>query len=123
MIYSLAGGSKSGKSLFAQRIACSMPAPHYYVATMRPHDAEDEARIAKHIRRARRLGFAPSSSRSGSRTSSPAATPAGTILLDSVTALLANEMFPPDGTADPDAPARVEADCWRWRASGRISSS
>ena len=34
----------------------------------------------------------------------------GTVLLDSVTALLANEMFSIDGSVDQDAPARV-ADC------------
>ena len=48
MIYYLAGGSKSGKSMLAQRIVRAMPGPHYYVATMRPKDAEDDARIEKH---------------------------------------------------------------------------
>jgi adenosylcobinamide kinase/adenosylcobinamide-phosphate guanylyltransferase len=31
------------------------------------------------------------------------------ILLDSVTALLSNEMFPPSGAPDPDSPGRVAA--------------
>jgi adenosylcobinamide kinase/adenosylcobinamide-phosphate guanylyltransferase len=109
MIYSLAGGSKSGKSLFAQRIACSMPAPHYYVATMRPHDAEDEARIAKHIDARAGWGFRTVEQPERIEDVLSRCDAGGTILLDSVTALRANELFPPAGPADPDAPARVEA--------------
>ena len=37
-------------------------------------------------------------------------------LVDSVTALLANEMFRPDGSFDPDAPRRVCADLLRFAA-------
>ena len=36
--------------------------------------------------------------------------------MDSVTALLANEMFRPDGSFDPDAPHRVCADLLRFAA-------
>ena len=50
----ISGGAKNGKSMFAQRAAKEMAeekgAPLYYVATMIPHDEEDEARIARHIR-------------------------------------------------------------------------
>ena len=45
--------------------------------------------------------------------------PRGVFLLDSVTALLSNEMFREDGTMDPSAPERVAEDCTAFaRATG-----
>lgn len=51
------GGAASGKSAFAERLACSLPGPHAYVATMRHGDAETEARIARHLRMREGKGF------------------------------------------------------------------
>ena len=66
----------------------------YYWATMTPRDSEDRARIRRHIADRDGWGF-QTIERS---TDLPAALPQidsrGVILLDSVTALLANEMFP-----------------------------
>ena len=57
----ISGGAKNGKSMFAQRAAKEMAeekgARLYYVATMIPHDEEDEARIARHIREREGWGF------------------------------------------------------------------
>ena len=47
----ISGGCKNGKSMLAQNLAKKLAgdAPMYYIATMIPHDKEDNARIAKHI--------------------------------------------------------------------------
>lgn len=43
------GGSASGKSAFAERLAVEyQKGPKLYIATMKPYDAECEARIRKH---------------------------------------------------------------------------
>ena len=49
MTYFLSGGSKSGKSMLAQQISKSLPAPHYYLATLRPTDEEDRAIVRRHL--------------------------------------------------------------------------
>ena len=53
------GGSSSGKSMYAQRLARSLAGtrPLYYLATMEPRDAEDHARVAKHRRERAGWGF------------------------------------------------------------------
>ena len=57
MTYFLSGGSKSGKSMLAQRIARSLPAPHYYLATLRPTDEEDRAFVRRHLKERDGWGF------------------------------------------------------------------
>ncbi len=42
------GGSASGKSAFAEKIACSLPTPHIYLATMRPFGEDGRRRVARH---------------------------------------------------------------------------
>ena len=108
MIYYLAGGTKSGKSMLAQRIARAMPGPHYYVATMRPADAEDDARIAKHLADRAGWGFLTAEQPEHICGLLDTCDRDGAFLMDSVTALLSNEMFATDGTIDLTAPARVE---------------
>ena len=116
----VSGGAKNGKSMYAQKKAKEMAEreglPLFYIATMIPHDDEDEARIARHrkeragwgfetIECGRDLGGLVGSGNEGGQI------PEGIFLLDSVTALLGNEMFGEDGSVDPDAPARVAGDC------------
>ena len=93
----ISGGSKSGKSLLAQRIARAGGPTRYYVATMIPSDAEDEARVRRH--REERAGWGFQTLECGRDILSllDLADPGGSFLLDSVTALLANEMFTPKG--------------------------
>ncbi len=104
----LSGGCKNGKSTLAETCVCRLadPGRRYYLATMIPHDAEDEERIRRH--RAARAGKGFQTVECGrDLLRQVAATDGrGAYLLDSVTALLANEMFP-DGAADPGAPERV----------------
>ncbi|MBQ7874533.1 MAG: bifunctional adenosylcobinamide kinase/adenosylcobinamide-phosphate guanylyltransferase [Oscillospiraceae bacterium] len=91
----ISGGAKNGKSMFAQEIAKKLSSEGHlwYLATMEPHDDEDLARIARH--RDERAGW-------GFRTAEWGRNIAlhceeidckGTYLVDSVTALLSNEMF------------------------------
>lgn len=68
MNYFLSGGAKNGKSSLAQQIVCAQGGPHYYLATMIPHDDEDWLRIRRHLETARDWAFRPSNAE---RTFSP----------------------------------------------------
>lgn len=108
MNYFLSGGAKNGKSSLAQRIVCAQPGPRYYLATMIPHDDEDLLRIRRHIDDRAGLGFTTVECGTDILSALGRMDPGGAVLLDSVTALLSNEMFRADGTLDADAPERLE---------------
>jgi adenosylcobinamide kinase/adenosylcobinamide-phosphate guanylyltransferase len=103
----ISGGCKNGKSTYAQHIVRAMGAPLYYVATMIPHDDEDRARIVRHIDELAGWGFETIECGSGILDCLSRADANGAFLLDSVTALLSNEMFLPDGAVDQSAPGRI----------------
>lgn len=105
----ISGGCKNGKSYFAQRAAQAMGRPLYYLATMISTGAEDDARIARHIRERAGWGFETLEQGRDILQSLERADVRGSFLLDSVTALLANEMFCGD-SFDPSAPERVAAE-------------
>ena len=119
MTYFLSGGSKSGKSMLAQKIAKSLPAPHYYLATLRPTDAEDRAIVARHLQERDGWGFTTLECACGILSALELAPENGTFLLDSVTALLANEMFRPDGSVDLTAGKRLANDLVRFSQLAR----
>lgn len=119
MTYFLSGGSKSGKSMLAQKIAKALPAPHYYLATLRPTDAEDRAIVARHLRERDGWGFTTLECECGILSALELAPENGTFLLDSVTALLANEMFRPDGSVDWTAGERLANDLVRFSQLAR----
>jgi len=107
----LSGGAKNGKSTLAQHLTRKLAAggPMYYVATMIPHDEEDHARIARHLQEREGWGFTTLECGKEITNGIIDKNINGSFLFDSVTALLANEMFPgiqPDLTA----PRRVKAD-------------
>lgn len=104
----LLGGSKSGKSMCAQRLARALAAgaPLYYWATMEPTDEEDRARIARHRRERDGWGFLTVECGRALCTALPSVQPEGTILFDSVTACLALQMFTGAGM-DASAAQRV----------------
>ena len=112
----ISGGCKNGKSHIAQTIARDAATaggrPLYYIATMIPHDAEDHARIARHIRERDGWGFTTIEQPTNlcACLDDGRAQAGGVFLLDSVTALLSNEMFREDGSMDYTAPDRVTAD-------------
>lgn len=108
----ISGGCKNGKSSFAQELALRLSRSRpeetgaaaadgrpVYFATMIPHDGEDDARIERHRADRRNLGFR--TIECGRNIERQAESCAGrVVLLDSVTALVANELF--DGRADFD---------------------
>lgn len=102
----ISGGCKNGKSFYAQRIAKAGGLPLYYIATMIPHDSEDDARILRHQKEREGWGFETLECGADILSCLEKADPAGFFLLDSVTALLSNEMFTAEGM-NPDAPGKI----------------
>ena len=106
----VSGGAKNGKSSFAQDLAVKLAkgGKHYYVATMIPSDAEDRERIRKHLDDRAGLGFETIECGRNILSCLDKAEKDATFLLDSVTALLMNELFPnpADGKMDTDAACR-----------------
>jgi len=97
----ISGGCKNGKSYYAQRLAKAAGeaggAPLYYIAAMRPVDAEDDERIVRHRKERDGWGFITVEQYEHVEYILEKCDPRGSFLLDSLTALLANEMFPTDG--------------------------
>lgn len=112
----ISGGSKNGKSYYAQKKAYNMAkaqgARLYYIATMIPCDEEDEARIKRHVEERRGWGF--TTLEQGKQLAhilhDDKIDKNGVFLLDSVTALMSNEMFDSAGNMDCKAGERVRAD-------------
>ena len=107
----ISGGAKNGKSAFAQKRAKALAGergtPLCYVATMIARDPEDDTRVARHRKEREGWGFTTLEVPTDILRVREMADPAGTFLLDSVTALLQNEMFREDGTVDEGAAERV----------------
>lgn len=107
----ISGGCKNGKSFYAQRLArhWARGGPLFYIATMEPKDKEDLARVARHRKERDGWGFETlewGRDLLGHWRREPRK---GALLLDSVTALLANEMFGPEGTVNDKAGEIVAA--------------
>ncbi len=92
----ISGGCKNGKSSYAQEIAVFM-AEHtkklYYIATMLPKDDEDNERVIAHQKNRENLGFETIEISNNIKNILYNYDLKGSFLLDSTTALLANEMF------------------------------
>ena len=91
----ISGGAKNGKSSLAQDLAVRMAdgGNLYYIATMIPVDDEDRDRIRRHVEDRRGMGFQTIECGRGILSSLENTDKNGTFLVDSLTALLANEMF------------------------------
>ena len=89
----ISGGCKNGKSTYALALAKRQPGPLYYIATMNAADREDDERIAKHRREREGLGFITLEQPRCIENILEKCDHDGSFLLDSLTALLANEMF------------------------------
>lgn len=106
----ISGGCKNGKSRYAQILAKRMrkpAAPLYYLATMIPADDEDRLRIEEHRRQRSGWGFQTVEAGMNILEATKSCDAAASFLLDSVTALLANEMFDRQGNIMPDAPRKI----------------
>lgn len=99
----ISGGCKNGKSTIAEDCCVKLAkgGPLYYIATMIAYDDEDRERIKRHVKNREGKNFItleqPKDLLGCLKNSDPEN---GTYLLDSVTALLINEMYSPDS---PDA--------------------
>lgn len=126
----ISGGAKNGKSMYAQKIAKSLSVkynvPLYYVATMEPTDKEDENRIKRHVQdragwgfitieEPRKLinvfneqdkGFVAEADNADNVDikcmGEKVVNPKGVFLVDSLTALIGNNMFGKNGSMKLD---------------------
>lgn len=108
----LSGGCKSGKSYHAQQLAKAQArrgGALYYVATMKPADSEDGERIARHRAEREGWGFVTVEQPTDIDGILESCDPGGSFLLDSLTALLANEMFPGLGPINTGAADKIIA--------------
>ena len=104
----ISGGCKNGKSCYAQRLAkAQQTGLLFYVATMKPADPEDDGRIARHMRDREGLGFITVEQYADIENVLVRSGPDGSYLLDSLTALLANEMFPSGGPVNECAADKI----------------
>ncbi len=112
----ISGGCKNGKSYHAQELARNMAqeknVPLYYLATMIPQDEEDRHRVRRHIKERDGWGFETIEQGVNicDALKQEGVNPKGVFLLDSVTALLQNEMFPIGGDFNPEAASKVRCD-------------
>ena len=97
MLILITGGCKNGKSSFAQRLVCQLAEKSgknpVYFATMIPHDNEDEERIKKHQEERAGLEFDTIETGSSFSQAVESLESGRAVLFDSLTALLANELF------------------------------
>lgn len=108
----ISGGVKNGKSYYAQKIAKELAGegPLYYLATMIPHDKEDDERIARHLLEREGMGFETIECPLSIGGCLEEASVDGVFLLDSTTALLSNEMFLEDGTINYGAAEKIASE-------------
>jgi len=93
----ISGGCKNGKSYYAQCLAKKgkqQDSPLYYIATMKGVDKEDEKRITRHRKERDGWGFTTIEQFHEIENILLKCDHNGSFLLDSLTALLFNEMFP-----------------------------
>jgi len=106
----MSGGCKNGKSYYAQHLAKAQQQAGalYYVATMQSADSEDDGRIIRHRQERDGWGFITVEQPNNIEELLDKCDCGGSFLLDSVTALLANEMFaPPDYAVDENAAVKI----------------
>lgn len=94
MNYLIIGGAKSGKSEIGEKTALALNEDKVvYVATMKPYDKEDEKRIKKHIKNRKGLNFITIEKHRNLYEIVTELNKEDTVLIDSITSLLTNEMF------------------------------
>jgi adenosylcobinamide kinase/adenosylcobinamide-phosphate guanylyltransferase len=103
----ISGGAKNGKSTLAQdlTVALSKGGKHYYVATMISSGAEDDDRIRRHIADREGMGFETVECFRNIMDCLKTADSGGVFLVDSVTALIQNTLFPVEKNYEMDLSA------------------
>ena len=89
------GGSASGKSSLAESLAMKSTAPFCYIATMMSQDEESLVRIKKHQAMRAQKSFSTVECYTG--LAGLRLPPVGTVLLECLGNLMANELFAPEG--------------------------
>lgn len=104
MTYFISGGAKNGKSTLAQNLSVALAkgGKHYYVATMISTGAEDDDRIRRHIADRDGMGFATVECFHNIMDCLQTADKEGVFLVDSVTALIQNSLFPVEKNYEMD---------------------
>lgn len=107
MTYFISGGAKNGKSTLAQdlTVALAKGGKHYYVATMISTGAEDDERIHRHIADRDGMGFETVECFQNIMDCLQVAEKDGVFLVDSVTALIQNALFPVEKNYEMDLSA------------------
>ena len=97
----IAGGAKCGKSAIAQDLAVKLAGGGklYYVATMIPTGAEDDARIRRHLLDRAGMGFETIEC---FRDLGDIRDRDGTFLVDNITSLMQNALFPAERNYEMD---------------------
>lgn len=107
MTYFISGGAKNGKSTLAQdlSVALAKGGKLYYVATMISTGAEDDDRIRRHIADRDGMGFETVECFRNIMDCLKTADKDGVFLVDSVTALVQNALFPVEKNYEMDLSA------------------
>lgn len=103
MLILVIGGSGSGKSEYAERLALHMAgsSPHYYLATMELWDDECRTRMERHRRMRAGRGFVTiEQPRNLAGLATTTLDRCGTILLEDLGNLAANELYGPGSSPD-----------------------
>ena len=105
----ISGGAKNGKSTLAQDLAVELAAggKHYYVATMISTGAEDDERIRRHIADRDGMGFETVECFTDIMDCLKSADADAVFLVDSVTALVQNALFPMEKNYEMDTAAAI----------------
>lgn len=98
MLTLVIGGAASGKSAFAEALCLQRPLPRTYLATMQVWDAECAARVAKH--RAMRAEKQFATVECPLHLNRVQLSQRGTVLLEDLGNLVANELYDPAGAGD-----------------------
>ena len=98
MLTLVVGGAASGKSQYAEDLVLGSPLPRFYLATMEVWDAECAARVEKHRQmRAQKQFVTVECPLNLDSVQLPAR---GTVLLEDLGNLAANELYDPRGAGD-----------------------
>ena len=103
MTYFISGGAKCGKSSLAQNLTVSLSGgKHYYIATLISSGKEDEERIRRHLEDREGMGFETVECFKNILDCLDIADEAGSFLIDSVTSLVQNALFPAEKNYELD---------------------
>lgn len=107
MLFLITGGSGSGKSEYAEEMVVKLEeAPRLYIATMYPFDEECHERIRRHRAMRAEKGFATLECYTGLKDADVSGY--GTVLLECMSNLVANELYQEGGAKERCVEAVLE---------------